>query len=80
MSYDQFNPIEYVAIQLKSPRRKTTVCSVHGDFNIDNPTDVCAEELLNILDNFGLSQHVTDPTLNKGHILDLVVSKRSSYF
>ena len=48
-----------------------------GDFNIhvDNPTDVCAKEFLNVLDNFGLSQHVTDPTHNRGHILDLIISK-----
>ena len=48
-----------------------------GDFNIhvDNLTDGCAKELLNILDNFGLSQHVTEPTHNRGHILDLIISK-----
>ncbi|XP_029902284.1 uncharacterized protein LOC115355565 [Myripristis murdjan] len=48
-----------------------------GDFNIhvDNLTDGCAKELLNILDNFGLSQHVTESTHNRGHILDLIISK-----
>ncbi|XP_076578637.1 LOW QUALITY PROTEIN: uncharacterized protein LOC143315073 [Chaetodon auriga] len=48
-----------------------------GDFNIhvDNLKDGCAKELLNILDHFGLSQHVTHSTHNKGHILDLVISK-----
>lgn len=48
-----------------------------GDFNIhvDNPKDGCAKELLNILDKFGHSQHFTDPTHNRGHTLDQVISK-----
>ena len=48
-----------------------------GDFNIhvDNLDDGSTKELLNILDNFGLSQHVTSSTHNKGHILDLIISK-----
>lgn len=48
-----------------------------GDFNIhiDNPKDGSAKELFYILDNFELSQHVTEPTHNKGHILDLIISK-----
>ena len=28
-----------------------------------------------ILDNFGLSQQVTDSTHDKGHMLDLIISK-----
>lgn len=48
-----------------------------GDFNIhiDNAEDGGRKELLNILDNFGLNQHVTEPTHNRGHILDLIISK-----
>jgi len=48
-----------------------------GDFNIhiDNPKDGSAKELFYILDNFELSQYVTEPTHNKGHILDLIISK-----
>lgn len=48
-----------------------------GDFNIhvDSLKNSCATELLSILDNFGLSQHVTHSTHNKGHVLDLVISK-----
>ena len=48
-----------------------------GDFNIhvDNPKDRCATEFMSTLDDFGLSQHVTQSTHNKGHILDLVISK-----
>lgn len=46
-------------------------CNIH----VDNVKDRCAKELLNILGIFGLSQRVTDPTHNKGHILDLIISK-----
>lgn len=48
-----------------------------GDFNIhvDNLKYGNAKEFLNILNNFGLSQHVTHSTHNKGHILDLIISK-----
>ncbi len=34
-----------------------------------------ALELSFIIENFGLSQHVKEPTHNKGHIFDLVISK-----
>lgn len=48
---------------------------ITGDFKIhvDNQNDV--QEFLTILENVGLTQHVKEPTHNKGHILDLVVSK-----
>ena len=48
-----------------------------GDFNIhvDNPEDRMAKELFCTLDSFGLSQHVSEPTHNRGHILDVILSK-----
>ncbi|XP_072247605.1 uncharacterized protein [Leuresthes tenuis] len=48
-----------------------------GDFNIhmDNPQDRGTKDLSNTLDNFGLTQHITEPTHNRGHTLDLVISK-----
>jgi len=48
-----------------------------GDFNIhvDNPEDRGAKELFCVIDNFGLTQHVKGPTHNRGHTLDLIVSK-----
>ena len=48
-----------------------------GDFNIhvDNPQDRGTKELCCVLDNYGLTQHVTEPTHNKGHTLDLIISK-----
>lgn len=47
-----------------------------SDFNIhiDNSKDDSAKEQFNILNNFGLSQHVAD-SHNKGHILDLIIPK-----
>lgn len=48
-----------------------------GDFNfhIDCPSDANGNELLNILDSFGLYQHVTESTHNEGHTLELIISK-----
>ena len=50
---------------------------VTGDFNIhvDNNIDTNAKALDDILDTFGLLQHVNVPTHNRGHTLDLVISK-----
>ncbi|XP_074476551.1 uncharacterized protein LOC141758790 [Sebastes fasciatus] len=47
-----------------------------GDFNIhmDSPTCKLASDFSTLLDNFNLTQHITFPTHNKGHILDLVCS------
>ena len=48
-----------------------------GDFNIhvDNPKDSGTIEFNNILDSYGLTQHVTGPTHKLGHTLDLVITK-----
>ena len=48
-----------------------------GDFNIhvDNPLDPIANAFLNLLDSMGFTQHVSGPTHNKGHTLDLVITK-----
>ena len=48
-----------------------------GDFNVhfDNTLDKYAKELTVILETFGLSQHVQGPTHNRGHTLDLVITK-----
>ncbi|KAK0134690.1 hypothetical protein N1851_029706 [Merluccius polli] len=50
---------------------------ITGDFNIhvDNNMDSNAKELSALLDTFGLLQHVKGPTHNRGHTLDLVISK-----
>lgn len=48
-----------------------------GDFNIhlDDPTDHDARLFLNMLDALNLTQHVTTATHQRGHILDLVISR-----
>ncbi|XP_032872790.1 uncharacterized protein LOC116970201, partial [Amblyraja radiata] len=48
-----------------------------GDFNIhvDKLHDKGTKELYCVIDNYNLNQHVTEPTHNKGHTLDLVMSK-----
>ena len=45
-----------------------------GDFNfhIDNPSDNLAAEFMSITQSLNLTQHVTGPTHNQGHTLDLV--------
>ncbi len=51
--------------------------TIVGDFNIhvDNPQDRGTKQLWCVLDNVGLTQHVTEPTHNKGHTLDFIISK-----
>uniref|UniRef100_A0A8C6S6Z5 Reverse transcriptase domain-containing protein n=1 Tax=Neogobius melanostomus TaxID=47308 RepID=A0A8C6S6Z5_9GOBI len=50
-----------------------------GDFNIhiDSPTAKFTSDFLDILNCLNLTQHVTSPTHNHGHILDLVCSTPS---
>ena len=50
-----------------------------GDFNIhvDNPRDHDALKFVNILNSFGLEQHVNIPTHDKGHTLDLIITRAS---
>ena len=45
-----------------------------GDFNIhiDDPNDIFSIDFISTLDSFDLTQYVTFPTHNKGHILDLI--------
>ncbi|KAJ4920946.1 hypothetical protein JOQ06_023090 [Pogonophryne albipinna] len=47
-----------------------------GDLNIyiDSPSCKLASKFTTLLDNFSITQHVTFPTHDKGHILDLVCS------
>ena len=50
---------------------------ISGDLNIhtDNVNDKTAIELSAILNMFGLSQHVNGPTHDRGHTLDLIITK-----
>ena len=50
---------------------------VLGDFNIhmDNHADATAQDLRDLLYSFNLEQHVNHATHEKGHILDLVITR-----
>lgn len=54
--------------------------SHHWLFNIyvNNLNSVDTRKFLNSLDDFGLKQHVVDATHNKGHILDLLITRESN--
>jgi hypothetical protein len=51
---------------------------IAGDFNfhVDNiPADRDASTLVDLLQSFGLKQHVNVSTHKRGHLLDLVITK-----
>ncbi|XP_078363787.1 uncharacterized protein LOC144648005 [Oculina patagonica] len=50
-----------------------------GDFNIhvDDHNDPAACRFLDLLESMSLSQHVTEPTHELGHTLDLVITRKS---
>jgi len=51
-----------------------------GDFNVhvDRAHDVNAVRLEQLLQSFGCTQHVTEPTHNAGHTLDLVITRNDT--
>lgn len=53
---------------------------VSGDFNfhLDDPSDADARKFMELMDTFGLLQHITTPTHVSGHILDLIISRLSN--
>ena len=53
---------------------------ITGDFNfhLDNTMDGDANKSIDLLETFGLLQHVTLPTHSSGHILDLLISRSSN--
>ncbi len=50
-----------------------------GDFNfhINDPKDSDAKRFMDVLNTFGLTQHVSGPTHKRGHTLDLVITRSS---
>ena len=52
---------------------------ITGDMNIhvDDPNDPDAIEFLDLLDTYGLTQHVNTPTHRLGHTLDLIITRVS---
>ena len=55
---------------------------ITGDFNFhcDQPTDPSVSSFLELLDAFGLKQHIAFPTHDSGHTLDLVITRATSSF
>lgn len=53
---------------------------VMGDFNfhVNDPTNHSAREFAFLLDTYNMSQHVTDPTHQSGHTLDLLITREGS--
>ena len=49
---------------------------ITGDFNlhVDNPDDTYGSQFKNLLSSYGLVNHVTFPTHQAGHTLDLVIT------
>ena len=52
---------------------------IAGDMNIhvDDPDDSDAIKFLDLLDTYGLTQHVNTPTHRLGHTLDLIITRVS---
>ena len=53
---------------------------ITGDFNlhIDNISDPRTQQFMSLLENSNLTQHVSFPTHQHGHILDLVITTKDS--
>ena len=51
---------------------------ITGDFNVhvDDSTNPDATRLLDLLDSMGLCQHVTHPTHELGHTIDLIITRQ----
>ena len=56
------------------------VLLVSGDFNfhLDDPSDADARKFMELMDTFGLLQHITTPTHVSGHTLDVIISRSSN--
>ena len=52
-----------------------------GDFNfhIEDPTKNDAQQFMDLIDSLGLKQHVQGPTHERGHTLDLVITRSSEF-
>ena len=57
------------------------LCVIAGDFNIHMETQTAnANQLKELLDAYGLQQHIKDPTHIKGHTLDIVITSTRDGF
>ena len=53
------------------------VISGDFDFHLDDPSDNARKTFTDLLETFGLSQHVTTPTHSSGHTMDLLILRSS---
>ena len=67
---------EYLSCVVTSPGEPILM----GDFNfhVDDSANPRANAFLQLLSDFGLKQHISQPTHRNGHILDLVISGSES--
>ena len=67
--------IQQLLNTLVDSTRKIYIC---GDFNlwVDDPTDSNASKFIDIMDSANYTNHITAPTAEKGHTLDLVLSNK----
>ena len=77
-----YNPrvlFEEFSLLVESLAATPNRCLIIGDFNFSiATTDNNAVQFLDLIDSGGLHQHVTSPTHNRGHILDLVITSASN--
>jgi exonuclease III len=69
--------IEELAAVLESIVLSPGRLILQGDFNIhmDDTNDPNTSKFLDLLDSFNLRQHIKQPTQDKGHIIDLVITR-----
>ena len=72
--FDEFS--SYLENTVMAPE----VLLITGDFNfhIDCPSDADAKTFADLLDTFGLIQHVQVPTHSSGHTLDLIITRSTN--
>ena len=76
-------PISTFVLELSDYLESIVLCReqllISGDFNIhvDNAADTDAIKLIDLLESYGLQQHVTSPTHRHDHTLDLIITRQS---
>ena len=55
--------------------REMLVIASYFNFHLDCPSDNNANKFIELLETFGLCQHVNVPTHSSGHVLDLIITR-----
>ena len=74
MFFDEFEPLMHRYCATESGRLLLV-----GDvnFHLDDPSDCDSSRFLDLLYSLDLVQHVKEPTHNRGHLLDAVISRQT---